>query len=342
MNFIRRISGTGVNIGVLIISIVVFFIALFAVVGIANSQKPDTVDILAAAHDLNVGDTLTSNDFVVKTVFVDDNTSMYIEANEDEIAATLNGIVVVPIFVGQPIQRTSIIAGSAQNTRLSAVLVSYPEGGSLFPLPLDFANVVAPDIDSFKPGDLVNITVVISSRPQPPVTPTVMPEFITGDTPYLPIAPQVVATTIPMETEMDKAKALLYPPVSKDMFPEGIRVIEAQGNTELIDAAAAQQDTVDPAAGYIDFNKPKVLILLVPDDKREELALALQEGDLLVVSLLSRGNEGPTMGFSYWDYEEMLKSQREEAYLEASSVPTAVSTPTFLPTPTLVLVTPSP
>lgn len=342
MNFIRRISGTGVNIGVLIVSIVVFFIALFAVLGIANSQKPDTMDILAAAHDLNVGDTLTSDDFVVKTVFVDDNTSMYIEANEDEIAATLNGIVVVPIFVGQPIPRTSIIAETAQSARLSAVLVSYPDGGSLFPLPLDFANVVAPDIDSFKPGDLVNITVVISSRPQPPVTPTVLPEFITGDTPYLPIAPQVIATTIPIETELDKAKALLYPPVSKDMFPEGIRVIEVQGNTELIDAAAAGQDTVDPAAGYIDFNKPKVLILLVPDDKREELALALQEGDLLVVSLLSRGNDGPTTGFSYWDYEELLKSQREEAYLEASSVPTAVSTPTILPTPTLVPVTPSP
>jgi len=340
MNILRRIGGAGVNVGVLVISIVVFFIALFAVLGIANSQKPDTMEILAAAHDLNVGDRLTSNDFVVKTVFVDDNTSMYVEANETEIASTLNGIVVIPIFVGQPIQRTSIVAGSAESTRLSAVLASYPTGGSLFPLPLGFANVVAPNIDSFKPGDLINITVVISSRPQPPSTPTVMPEFITGDDPYLPIAPQVVATPIPLNTEIDKAKALLYPPMSKDMFPEGIRVIEVQGNTELVDPAAAQQDTVDPAAGYIEFNKPKVLILLVPDDKREELSLALQEGDLLVVSLLATGDDGPTAGFSYWDYEELLKSQREEAYLEASSAPT----PTFIPTlaPTSVPVTPIP
>ena len=338
MNVLRRIGGTGVNIGVLIISIVVFFIALFAVLGIANAQKPDTVEILAAARDLNVGQTLTSNDFVVKTVFVDDNTSMYIEATEDEIAATLNGIVVVPIFVGQPIQRTSLVAGSAEGVRLSAALASYPDGGSLFPLPLDFANVVAPNVDSFKPGDLINITVVISSRPQPPATPTVMPEFITGDTPYLPIAPQVIATTIPMDTEIDKAKALLYPPMSKDMFPEGVRVIEVQGKTELIDPAAAQQDTVDPAAGYIDFNKPKILILLVPDDKREQLSLALQEGDMLVVSLLARGNDGPTTGFSYWDYEELIKRQREEAYLEASSA----VTPTIVPTPTLVPVTPIP
>jgi len=342
MNIVRRIGGAGVNVGVLIISIAVFFIALFAVLGIANSQKPDTIEILAAAHDLNVGDRMTSSDFVVKTVFVDDNTSVYIEANENEIASTLNGIVVIPMFVGQPIQRTSIIASSGEGTRLSAVLASYPQGGSLFPLPLDFSNVVAPNIDSFKPGDLINITVVISSRPQPPSTPTVMPEFITGDEPYVPIAPQVIATTIPMETELDKAKALLYPPMSKDMFPEGIRVVEVQGNTELIDPAAAQQDTVDPAAGYIDFNKPKVLILLVPDDKREELSLALQEGDLLVVSLLASGNDAATTGFSYWDYEELLKSEREQAYLEASSAPTAVSTPTFVSTPTLVPVTPIP
>jgi len=342
MNILRRIGGTGVNIGVLIISIVVFFIALFAVLGIANSQKPDTMEILAAAHDLNIGHTLISDDFVVKTVFVDDNTNMYIEANEDQIASTLNGIVVVPIFVGQPIQRTSLVAKSAESVRLSAILASYPDGGSLFPLPLDFSNVVAPNIDSFKPGDLINITMVISSRPQPPATPTVMPEFITGDTPYLPIAPQVIATSIPMDTEIDKAKALLYPPMSKDMFPEGVRVVEVQGKTELIDPAAAQQDTVDPAAGYIDFNKPKVLILLVPDDKREQLSLALQEGDLLVVSLLARGNDGPTTGFSYWDYEELLKSQREEAYLEASSVPTAASTPTIVPTPTVGAVTPVP
>jgi hypothetical protein len=341
MNLIRRIGGTGVNIGVLVISIAVFFVALFAVMGIANSQKPDTMEILAAAHDLTVGDTLAANDLVTKTVFVDDNASLYIEANEDGIASTLNGIVVVPIFVGQPIQRTSIVAGSAESARLSAVLVSYPEGGSLFPLPLDFSNVIAPNIDSFMPGDLINITVVISSRPQPPVTPTVLPEFITGDAPYLPIAPQVVATSIPMETDIDKAKALLYPPMSKDLFPMGIRVIEIQGGTELLDADAAQQNTVDPAAGYIDFNKPKVLILLVPDDKREELALALQEGDLLVVSLLARGHDGPTTGFSYWDYEELLKREREEAYLEAMSVP-ATSTPTIMPTPTLAPITPAP
>jgi hypothetical protein len=116
----------------------------------------------------------------VKTVFVDDNTSLYIRADEEGTASLLNGIVVVPMFVGQPIMRTSVIAYAAGSSRLSAALANYPQGGSLFPLPLDLANVIAPSTDSFLPGDLVNITVVISSRPQPPVTPTVMPEFITG------------------------------------------------------------------------------------------------------------------------------------------------------------------
>ena len=342
MNF-QRLKGTGINLGVIIISIIVFFVALFVVMGLANAQKPDTMDILAAAHDLNVGDVLTSQDLVVKTVFVDDNTSLYIPADEEGTASLLNGIVVVPIFVGQPIQRTSVVAEAAEGSRLSAALVNYPEGGSLYPLPLDFANVIAPSVDSFLPGDLVNITVVISSRPQPPVTPTVMPEFITGSEPYIPVAPQVIATNIPMETDVDKAKALLYPPMAKDLFPEGIRVIEVQGGTQKVDADAQTSDTVDPAAGYVDFNQPKVLILLVPNEKREELSLALQEGDALVVTLLSSGNDSPTEGFSYWDYEEWIKAQREQAMKDALSTLTAVpNNPLAIPsaTPTAIPATP--
>jgi len=340
---LQRLKGTGVNLGVIIISIVVFFVALFVVMGLANAQKPDTVDILAAAQDLSVGRVLTSQDLVIKTVFVDDNTALYIPASEEGTASLLNGIVVVPVFVGQPIMRTSVVADAAGSNRLSAALANYPQGGSLFPLPLDLANVIAPSTDSFLPGDLVNITVVISSRPQPPVTPTVMPEFITGSEPYLPVAPQVIATNIPMETDMDKAKALLYPPMAKDLFPEGVRVIEVQGGTQKVDVDAQTSDTVDPAAGYVDFNQPKVLVLLIPDKKREELALALQEGDALVVSLLSSGNDAPTEGFSYWDYEEWIKAQREQAMKDALSTLTAVpANPPALPTatPTAIPATP--
>jgi len=333
--FFSKLGQTGANIGVIVISIVVFLVAFFVVNGIANSQKPDTVEILAAARDLGVGETIAPQDLVVKTVFVDDNASMYIAADEEGIASVANGTIVVPVFVGQPILRTSVVARAGESNRLSALLANYPEGGSLFPLPLDFANVVSPDIDTFLPGDLVSVTVVISSRPQPPVTPTVMPEFITGDSPYIGIAPQVVATPIPLDTELDKSKALLHPPLSKDLFPAGIRVVEVQGGTELMDTSADTGDTVDPAAGYIDFNKPKTLIILVPDNKREELALALQEGDMLVISLLSRGSEASTEGFSYWDFEEWLKNEREEAYKDSLSSPTpqTLPSPTFTPTP---------
>lgn len=342
MNF-QRLKSTGINLGVIIVSIVVFFIALFVVMGLANAQKPDTMDILAAAQDFSVGHVLTGKDLVVKTVFVDDNTAFYIPANEEGTSSLLNGIVVVPMFVGQPIMRTSIVAAAGEGRRLSAALASYPQGVSLFPLPLDVANVIAPSIDSFLPGDLANITVVISSRPQPPVTPTVMPEFITGSEPYLPVAPQVIASPIPMESDMDKAKALLYPPMAKDLFPEGVRVIEVQGGTKQIDVDAQTSDTVDPAAGYVDFNQPKILILLVPDNKREELALALQEGDALVVSLLSSGSDAPTEGFSYWDYEEWIKAQREQAIKEALGTVTAIpDNPPAVLSPTPLPVTPAP
>lgn len=331
----NRLKGTGLNVGVILISIIVFFVALFAMMGIAGSQKPSTMDIVAAARDLSVGHTLATDDFVVKTVFVDSNKDMYIPSTTEGLASLVGGVVVVPIYSGQPIERTSVVAQASGDTRLSAVLANYPKGTSLFPLPLDFSNVVSPDIETFMPGDLVNITVVIASRPQPPATPTVMPEFITGNSNgYVGIAPQVVATPIPNESAEDKAKELLYPPMSKDMFPEGVRVVAVQGLPDKVDPSAQNNaTTTDPAAGYVQFNKKKVLVLIVPDSKREELALALQQGDMLVVSLLAHGSSDPTAGFSYWDYEQQLKNDRGQVYLQQSAATpeTLVATPTLAP-----------
>jgi hypothetical protein len=42
------------------------------------------------------------------------------------------------------------------------------------------------------------------------------------------------------------------------------------------------------------------------------LSLALQQGDRLVVSLMARGDETPSAGFTYWDFEDLFKSDREE------------------------------
>jgi hypothetical protein len=55
-----------------------------------------------------------------------------------------------------------------------------------------------------------------------------------------------------------------------------------------------------------------MLILLVPNASREVLSLALQQGDRLVVSLMARGDETPTAGFTYWDFEDLFKKDRED------------------------------
>jgi hypothetical protein len=55
-----------------------------------------------------------------------------------------------------------------------------------------------------------------------------------------------------------------------------------------------------------------MLMLLVPNESREVLSLALQQGDRLVVSLMARGEESPTAGFTYWDFEDLFKSDRED------------------------------
>jgi hypothetical protein len=55
-----------------------------------------------------------------------------------------------------------------------------------------------------------------------------------------------------------------------------------------------------------------MLILLVPSESREVLSLALQQGDHLVVSLMARGEDDPTAGFTYWDFEDLFKADREE------------------------------
>src|SRR5690349_17025687 len=122
MKFLDKLKNTGVNLGVIVISIIVFFAALFVVMGLANAQKPETMDILAAAQNFSVGHVLAPQDLVVKTVFVDDNASLYVGADEDGTASLVNGIVVVPMFVGQPIMRTSVVADAGVSSRLSAAL----------------------------------------------------------------------------------------------------------------------------------------------------------------------------------------------------------------------------
>ena len=294
---LKRIASTGVNLVVLGVSVGIFLVAFIALNALGAAQKPPTISVLSATRDLNIGDVIMANDLAVKTVFQDDNASLYIPG--EEVTGVVGGVVAQPIFSGQPIFRSAILAQAAEGTRLSAVLAQFP-GHSLFPLPLDAMNLVSPDAEAFLPGDLIGVTVVISTRPQQMSTPTPMPELV--------IDPGYVEPTAqPSPFELEQADALnrSFPPLAKDLFPMGVRVIAVQG---LPQPTESSEDS-----GSFNLNtQPKMLILLVPNESREVLSLALQQGDRLVVSLMARGDETPSAGFTYWDFEDLFKQDREE------------------------------
>ena len=298
---LKRIASTGVNLVVLGVSVGIFLVAFVALNALGAAQKPPTVSVLSATHDLNIGDAITPADLAVKTIFQDDNASLYIPG--EEVTGVVGGVVAQPIFNGQPIFRSAIVAQAAEGTRLSAVLAKYP-GHSLFPLPLDAMNLISPDAEAFLPGDLVGVTLVISSRPQQMTTPTAMPEVIIKSD----YEAQPAATPAPQEVAQTDALSRALPPLAKDLFPMGVRVISVQGLPPETESA----DGSDSNSTFTSFDQPQMLILLVPNTSREVLSLALQQGDRLVVSLMARGDETPTAGFTYWDFEDLFKSDREE------------------------------
>jgi hypothetical protein len=53
---------------------------------------------------------------------------------------------------------------------------------------------------------------------------------------------------------------------------------------------------------------------------------------------MASGSDAATEGFSYWDYEEWMKQQREQALQDSLVTPTAM--PTIAPTFTPVSATP--
>lgn len=298
---LKRIASTGINLVVLGVSVGIFLVAFFALNALGAAQKPPTVSVLAATRDLNIGDVITANDLAVKTVFQDDNATLYIPG--EEVTGVVGGIVAQPIFNGQPVFRSAIVAPAAEGTRLSAVLAQFP-GYSLFPLPLDAMNLIAPDAVAFLPGDLINVTVVISSRPQQMTTPTAMPDLILD-----PGVVQPTATAAPQEIAQADALNRALPPLAKDLFPMGVRVVSVQGLPVQTDST----NTENSDSSFTTFDQPQMLMLLVPNESREVLSLALQQGDRLVVSLMARGEEAPTAGFTYWDFEDLFKSDREDA-----------------------------
>ena len=307
---LKRFMSSGINIAVLGVSVVLFLVALFGLLSIGNAQKPETMDILAASNSLNIGDVIGPNDLIIKTVFLDENADLYISADESD--AIPGSLAVLPIHAGQPIMRDQIISPAAEDTRLSAALASYTSGNSLFPFPLDAANVLAPDIQSFLPGDKVAITVVIARRPQEIETATPEPDYFTLPDEVFEVPTPEPAS--PEEIAVDQEKQALeergYPPLAKDLFPEGALVISIQGlPPRQTDDGNLESATGTSGTSYSSFSQPERLMLLIPDAAREELALALQQGNLLVVSLIKDGTDEPSTGFTYWDFEDLFKAE---------------------------------
>ena len=299
---LKRLMSTGINLVVLAVSVGVFLLAFVLLNAMGAAQRPPTVKVLSAARDLSIGEVISADALVEKTVFKDDNAALYVLAENAD--GVVGGIVAQPIFAGQPVFRTTIVAKAAEDTRLSAVLAKYP-GYSLFPLPLDAMNLVAPEAASFMPGDLVGVTVVITSRPQAQSTPTAGPEMsvVVGDQP--------VATAVPADVTKADALARIYPPLAKDLFPAGVRVIAIQGLP--IQTTTDASSTTSTNTGINELSQNHMLMLLIPNESREELSLALQQGDKLIVSLMARGDEKPSAGFTYWDFEDLFKADREKA-----------------------------
>ena len=210
----KRLASSGINLLVLVISIAVFACAFFGMITLSKVQRPATVKVLAAGRDLSISEIISHADITEKSVYKDENTAlMYIPA--EQIADVTGGIVALPIAQGQPIMRNAILSPAGEGTRLSAVLARYQqEDGILFPLLLDSQKVIAPDITTFLPGDLIGITVVIDSRPQARETtpePVVSAAAIENNPPTLPTP---TPTPSPEQAALAEALDRSYPPLA--------------------------------------------------------------------------------------------------------------------------------
>lgn len=312
----RRKLGT--NWLVLIGAVVVGILAFVAALAVGNSQKPATLTVFVASRDLKVGDVIQQGDLSKATVFEDSRSSYYIPS--DQADTLIGGWVTVPVFAGQPITRQSVIAPAGVGERLSASLAEYGTGYRLFTIPLDVSNIVSPGVEGFNPGDLIGVTMSISSRPQAleTATPTLSPEMEAA--PLAPLAP--------VNQDEADAASRVYPPFAVDLFPGGLRVIATYGRPTSVQpepTSVADQSSMYMASASQDL--PQFLIVLVPQDKVEELSFALMGSDKVYITLMAAGSDVSTTSFSYWDLEDMLKTEREDALGGGQPVARPTQTP---------------
>ena len=289
----------GSNWVVLVAAIVIGAVAFFASLMISRGQTPPKVDILVAARDLNVGDVVTQADLLSKTVFQDNSNDYYIPTNE--AAALVGGYVTIPVMSGQPVMRLNVIADAGIGEQLSAILAHYGEGYRLFTLPMDEPNIVTASIEGFNPGDLIGLTLTVVTRPQAPTTPTPTTN---------PTLAVVTPTPQPIKSTFTEANSRIWPPMAKDLFPEGVRVVAVYGKPHV--QAAATPDSNNLYQSSSTEQLPQYLVLLVPNEDVEMLSFALTAGEQLYVTLMVKGSDTQTAGFTFWDLEDWMKADRQD------------------------------
>ena len=291
------------NAGTIVISLIVFSIAFVGLLLVGSLQQPETIIVLAASKDLKIGDVLTPDSVTELEVVKDEIALRYIPAQQ--ASEYYNGVVTIPFYTGQPIYASAVVALNGTDSRFVPVTQKYGDG-IIFPLALDESNVIAPDISLFLPGDTIGVSSVIAVRPQEKPTP--MPEVPYGfilqePTAVLPNVPQPTPEKSPLDEELDR----VYPPFSKNLFPGGLRVIAVQGIPEQ---ATGETEAI------VNINQVRpVLLVIVPRDKVEELSLVLQQSARVYITLLARGSDQNTYGFTYWDLEEKIRQEREQLFV---------------------------
>jgi len=309
-----------------LLALVVFLVLLVFFFIAAAASRPPKVNVVAAARDLKPGDVLTDADLQVVEVYRDARAAAYVPADRKD--ALVGGVVLQPFDKGEPLLKLGVASVGTADARLIGLLADFPDM-AIFPLPLDLHNVIAAEADDFHVGDIVGLTVVYTDRPSLPENPAtayqnnlLLPGMGSASTP----TPVMEATPTPSMMDYTERGR---PPVAKT-FEQGFRVVAVLGQTRDMPAAG---DTEEQTLSYTaNVNPPRpILMLLVPQKDIEPLSLAVSQGQVFVsLALKVKPTQG---GFSYWDFEQMLKEERERL-LEASGGTPPVPMPTSTPMPT--------
>lgn len=275
---IRRAISLAGGMGVVAASAAVFVAAFLALQMTAAASRPPEVELLAAARDLRAGDLLSEGDLRTIRAFRDEASEAFLRA--EEITRTVGGMLALPVRAGRPIPRDAVIAPAG--SRFSALLADDP-GFAALPVFLDQPNVVAPPVDAFLPGDVVDVLAVVVQEPS-------RPEALSAAPPLPTPTPALTGT----------GTVTVRVPAAKRLFPQGVRVL------------AVLSPRVDPELGATGPGHP-TLVLRAPAADLERAALLLQQADRIFVVPLGKAEGLPerTPAFTFDDFMEWLRKDRE-------------------------------